>query len=241
MKPIRVFIVEDDVDFAEGLTEILRRRGYEVGLANSGEEALVKFQQEDFDVTLLDFKLPGMNGMEVLQELFKFKPETKILLVTGFNTEQILDQTVGINCWKVFNKPLDKKNIFDLLERVGPNGVLITEDDPNFIETIKELLEEEGKTVFFARNSQEAVERVYSNGVDILILNFNMTIINELGVYIELKKISRAMPTIIVTPHVGEEKDMFEKLDNTSVSGILKKPLDPKELLEILQLMRVQN
>jgi CheY-like chemotaxis protein len=239
MKPIRILIVEDDVDFAEGLAEILRRRGYKIGLVNSGEEALIKFQHEDFDVALLDFKLPGINGIEVFQEFLKFKPEIKVLLVTGFNTEQILDQIVGSNCWSLLKKPFDKKNILDMLERIGPKGILIIDFDPDFIENIKNLLESEGKTVFFARSSQEVVKCAHSNGIDILILDFNKPIINELGIYNELKKTGYAIPTIIVTPHVEHEKDMIEGLETTSVSGILRKPLNPKELLDIL--MRIQN
>jgi CheY-like chemotaxis protein len=58
-----VFIVDDDKDFAETLKMVLEGRGYDVEIAHSGEEAIAKFCEQDFDIAFMDVKLPGKNGV----------------------------------------------------------------------------------------------------------------------------------------------------------------------------------
>ncbi|MGH7093684.1 MAG: response regulator, partial [Stellaceae bacterium] len=59
----RVLIVDDDVDHAESLADVLEMRGHPVELAHSGEEAIECFKAAEFDLVLLDVKLPGINGV----------------------------------------------------------------------------------------------------------------------------------------------------------------------------------
>ena len=71
-KPIRVFIVDDDVDFAESLALVLEENNCEVKLASSGEEAINTFKKLEFDITFMDVKMPGKNGVESFLEIRKF-------------------------------------------------------------------------------------------------------------------------------------------------------------------------
>ncbi len=74
MKKLRIFIVDDDQDFAEGMAEILELDEHDVQLAVSGEEAVRQFQEHAFDIAFMDVKLPGMNGVESFMQIRKFKP-----------------------------------------------------------------------------------------------------------------------------------------------------------------------
>ena len=56
MNSLKIFVVEDDVDFAEGLAETLEMEGHEVEIATSGEEAIARFKEKDFDLTFMDVK-----------------------------------------------------------------------------------------------------------------------------------------------------------------------------------------
>ena len=60
----RIFIVDDDQDHAESLADILELRGYEVEVAFTGEDAIERFREADFDLVFMDVKLPGKNGVE---------------------------------------------------------------------------------------------------------------------------------------------------------------------------------
>jgi two-component system, NtrC family, response regulator HydG len=235
MKKIRVFIIDDDRDFAESLSMAIEGRGFDVEVAFSGEEAIEKFHEKDFDIVFMDVKLPGKNGVESFIEIKKFKPGVRVVMMTGYSLEQLLEQAVRNGAWGVLHKPLDMNHIIKMLEKIKPDGILITDDDPDFVESIKDLLMNEGYNVFVAENGKEAIERIQKNNIDILILDLRMPILGGIETYLELKKSGHIVPTIIVTAFADEEAGTIEKLHSMSVSGILKKPFDPRELLDIIE------
>ncbi|MEW5923121.1 MAG: response regulator, partial [Candidatus Zixiibacteriota bacterium] len=68
-EPIRVMLVDDEVDFLDSLKKVLQRRNMEVYTASGGEQALGMLRDELVDITILDVKMPGMSGMEVLRHI----------------------------------------------------------------------------------------------------------------------------------------------------------------------------
>jgi CheY-like chemotaxis protein len=140
VKPLRVFVVDDDQDFAESLALLIEGRGYEVELAFSGEEAIDKFRQQDFDITFMDVKLPGKDGVESFLEIRQFKPSARVVMMTGYSVEQLLEQAVEQGAWGVLNKPLDIERMLNMIEGIKPDDILIVDDDPDFVESIKNLL-----------------------------------------------------------------------------------------------------
>ncbi|MFL7792536.1 MAG: response regulator [Anaerolineae bacterium] len=228
MCALRVFIVDDDQDFAKSLALLIEGRGYQVELAFSGEEAIAKFREQDFDITFMDVRLPGKSGTESFLEIRKFKPSARVVMMTGYSVEQLLEQAVEHGAWGVLDKPID---VHQMLERIKPDGILVVDDDADFVESIKNLLVDEGYTVFAATNGQEAIDRIRSNSIDILILDLRLPILSGLETYLELKRIGHAVPTLIVTAYFDDYTDDVNKLQSLSVSGILRKPFDPRDLL----------
>jgi DNA-binding response OmpR family regulator len=235
MNPLRVFIVDDDRDFAESLALLIEGRGYEVELAFSGEDAIARFREQDFDITFMDVTLPGKNGTESFLEIRKFKPSARVVMMTGYSVEQLLEQAVEHGAWGVLDKPIDMRQVLDMLENIKPDGILIVDDDPDFVESVKNLLVNNGYIVFVARDGQEAVNRIRSNGIDILILDLRLPILSGLETYLELKRTGHTIPTFIVTAYLDEYADDVDKLRSLSVSGILRKPFDPRDLLKAVE------
>jgi two-component system response regulator HydG len=232
MNSLRVFIVDDDRDFAESLTLLLEGRGHHVELAFSGEEAIAKFRQQDFDITFMDIRLPGKNGTESFLEIRRFKPSARVVMMTGYSVEQLLDQAVEYGAWGVLAKPIDIGQVLGMFENIKPDGILIIDDDRDFVESIRSLLASAGYTVFVARSGQEGIERIRSNGIDILLLDLCLPVLSGLETYLELKRTGHTIPTIIITAHADEYANDIDRLRSLSVSGVLRKPFDPRELLE---------
>jgi DNA-binding response OmpR family regulator len=235
MDPLRVLIVDDDQDFAESLALLIEGRNYKVELAFSGEAAIARFREQDFDITFIDLRLPGKNGLESLLEIHKFKPSARVVIMTGYSVEQLLGQVVEHGTWDVLNKPVDVHQVLEMLENIKPQGILIVDDDPDFVASVRNLLVHKGNMVFVAENGQEAIERIRSNGVDILILDLHLPILSGLETYLELKRTGQAIPTLIVTAYLDEHADDANKLRSLSVSGILRKPFEPRELLKAVE------
>jgi CheY-like chemotaxis protein len=198
-----VFVVDDDQDFAESLALLVEGRDCEVELAFSGEEAIEKFREQDFDITFMDVRLPGKDGVESFLEIRKFKPLARVVMMTGYSVEQLLEQAVEHGAWGVLDKPIDVHRVLEMIDNIKPD--------------------------------QEAIERIRANGIDILILDLRMPILSGLETYLELKRTGHAIPTLIVTAYADEEAESIDKLRSLSVSGILRKPFDPRELLEAVE------
>ena len=234
MKKLHILIVEDDQDFAESMADILESQGHVVQLAVSGEEAISIFQKRDFDVAFMDVKLPGKNGVESFLEIHKSKPKAKVVMMTAYSVKQLLDEAVENGAWGVLHKPFDLEHVLEILNKIKSHGILIADDDPDFVNTIIDTLETKDFTVYVARDGKEAVEKVKSNDVDVLLLDLRMPFISGLEVYVELKKSGHTVPTIIVTAFAKEEAEALDKLRTLSVTGILTKPFDPKVLLQAI-------
>lgn len=109
--------------------------------------------------------------------------------------------------------------------------VLLADDDEDFSGAMQDLLEGEGYDVRVARNGKDAVEQVRANDIDVLVLDLRMPFVNGLYVCLELKKMGRFLPTIVVTAHAEEESHAVRMLKAMPVAEIMRKPFDPAWLL----------
>jgi DNA-binding response OmpR family regulator len=87
MKTISVLLVDDEIEFVEGLAKVLCRRGLDVETATEGVHALDLVREKRPDVVVLDLKMPGMNGLQVLSEIRRISPLTRVVLLTGHLSE----------------------------------------------------------------------------------------------------------------------------------------------------------
>ncbi len=114
----RLLIIDDDIDLCRGLAEILTDMGYRVETANDAVAGLAMIGRDAFDVILLDIKLPGMNGIELLQRLRDRPPKGRIFIMSGApDAEELLvEGEVGELSAGVIRKPFDMD---ELLRIVG--------------------------------------------------------------------------------------------------------------------------
>jgi len=80
---VRVLLVDDEVVYVQSLAKLLRRRGMEVATAGDGPEALNTLADSEFDVIVLDFRMPGMDGLATLQEIRRSDSLTPVLLLSA--------------------------------------------------------------------------------------------------------------------------------------------------------------
>ena len=103
----KVLIVDDEPDFCDALRDLLRSRGFEVAIALSGEEALPAYMQEKPDVVLLDIQMPGMDGLETLQELKVLDQGANVIMVTAIEDDEIVMRAMAEGALDYIIKPVD--------------------------------------------------------------------------------------------------------------------------------------
>lgn len=103
----KVLIVDDEEDFLEIMAERMRARDMEVTTCLSAEEAINKIKEESFDAILLDFMMPGMDGMRALKEIKVKNPESQIILLTGHATIEKSVEAMKLGAADFLEKPAD--------------------------------------------------------------------------------------------------------------------------------------
>jgi two-component system, NtrC family, response regulator HydG len=228
---MRIFIVDDDQDHAESVADILELHGHSVHVSLSGEQAVERYRDQDFDVVLMDVKLPGMNGVETFFEFKKIRSTARVLMMTGYSVEQLVAQAVENGALGVLHKPFAVDQLLQMIEQVKPRGmVLVADDDPNFAASLEPILRRNGYVVEIARNGREALEKALAPGVNCLILDLRMPLLSGLEVYIALRENGTPIPTIFVTGFADEEHAAVLRLQQFT-EGLLVKPFDPADLL----------
>ena len=236
MKPLDMLIVDDDRGFASSLKNLLAVEGHRITLAHSGEKAIEMSREKNFDITFMDVKLPGINGVESFHEIRLFRPDAKIIMMTAFTVEQLLQQALDGGAVAALRKPLDIDEVFVLLKDISPAGIiLIADDDAEFVQSIKNILVREGFIVFVAVTGEQAVDYTLNNDIDILILDLRLPFMNGLEVYLKIKEHNRSVPTLVVTGYAEEEKESIVLFNKMHISGYLTKPFETDELLTALR------
>jgi len=116
----RVFVIDDDHDHAESIADVLMTCGHDVELAFSGEAALDRFCEANFEIVFMDVKLPGMNGVETFFEFKKIRPGAQVMMMTGFSLEQLIAQAVDNGALGVLRKPFSIDNLLKVVGQARP-------------------------------------------------------------------------------------------------------------------------
>jgi len=82
----KILVVEDEAPVRDSTMRVLESKGFEVEPANTGEEALAKIERGPFDLLLIDIRMPGMSGLEMLRRVKQMEPEICALIITGYGT-----------------------------------------------------------------------------------------------------------------------------------------------------------
>ncbi|OPX41420.1 MAG: two-component system response regulator [Desulfobacteraceae bacterium 4484_190.3] len=114
--PTRILIVDDEKDFVEMLSLRLKEMGEKVESAYSGQEALEVLAEKNIDVIILDIKMPGMDGIEVLKVVKKRFPLVEVILLTGHGTTETAVEGMKLGALDYLMKPADFDDLMTKLE-----------------------------------------------------------------------------------------------------------------------------
>ncbi len=115
MQGLSILLVDDEDRFRLTLSKRLSERGQEVTAVSSGMEAIHQMKERDFDVVVLDVKMPGMDGLETLSELKKIRPDTEVILLTGHSSMDSSIEGIRLGAFHFILKPCDIDRLLELI------------------------------------------------------------------------------------------------------------------------------
>jgi two-component system NtrC family response regulator len=156
MKQLNILIIEDGQTQREMLLDFLAGEGHSVSASTSGETGLEAVRRDHFDVILLDYKMPGMNGLEVLEAVKAINPEIDVIMMTAFGTIETAVSAMKAGAVDYITKPIDLEDLLIHLRRISERRTLIREN-----EMMRGRLKEKGVTsdriIFRSRAMEDLV------------------------------------------------------------------------------------
>ena len=224
VKKIKLLMVDDEKEFLETSARALGRRDFDIHLAYDGTTALQMMQQDQYDIVVLDVKMPGLDGVEVFRRMQETWPSVPVILLTGHGSINQAFQTSKEGVADYLTKPCDidelTSHIQDVLARVGKRPqpqnvstddikdfihVLLVDDEVELLESLKRILERRQMEIHTAQSGEKALQLLKDTFVDVVVLDVKMPGMDGLDV---LQKIKEKFPTvevILLTGHPSVE------------------------------------
>ena len=115
---IKFLVVDDEKGMVDDLKDFLEARDYRVFTAVSGEEALTIAKKETPNIVILDIRMPGIGGMEVLREIKKSYPKTRVVMLTGVEDENTRKMAMALGASGYLTKPFSFGEIVDISRKL---------------------------------------------------------------------------------------------------------------------------
>ena len=123
----RILVIDDEQSIRNSLKEVLEYEKYEVDLATEGREALEMFEKNQYDVVLCDIKMPKMDGVEVLEEIYRQTTDIPIIMISGHGNIDTAVESIKKGAYDFIEKPLDLNRLLITIKNALEKGSLVTE------------------------------------------------------------------------------------------------------------------
>jgi DNA-binding NtrC family response regulator len=112
----KILLVDDEVVFTQNMSKLLTNRGYGVTAVNNGDAAIQALEEKDFDVVVLDLKMPGKDGITTLREIKKLGLLTETLILTGHGSIDTALEAIKIGAYDYLTKPCEIDELIGKIE-----------------------------------------------------------------------------------------------------------------------------
>jgi len=175
---MQILVVDDEEPIREALSAWLAKDGYQVRMADSGQTALTLIEESLFDLYLVDIKMPGMGGIELLGRIKEIQPDASVIMITAHGSIQTAVEAMKRGACDYICKPFDPDELSLMTERVSANQALMNENL-----ALREQLMEQQETSFEGIVVEsEALREVFENLVEVAPSSAPVLITGETGV-----------------------------------------------------------
>jgi len=118
-----VLVVDNDKDFCQVISDVLKQAGIKVNIAYNGESALAKVKKHRYDLMLLDYKLPGISGLTVLEKIHQIRPSLKTIMISTFGDASTRARAKELGAYAFLDKPFNIDKMVKVVKKaLNGNG-----------------------------------------------------------------------------------------------------------------------
>jgi DNA-binding NtrC family response regulator len=230
-RKLKILLVDDEKEFVQSLSERLELRDLKAEVAHDGEQALAAVQEKEPDVMVLDLRMPGIDGMEVLRKVKQAHPKVRVIVLTGHGADKDEEMARNLGAYAYLKKPVDIDQLVGALHQEKIK-VLLVDDEKEFVESLSERLRLRNLDAAVAHDGEQALKALQEGQPDVMVLDLRMPGIDGMEVLRRARESNPDVQIIVLTGH-GTDKDeqMAEKL---GAYAYLRKPVDIEQLVGVL-------
>ncbi|MEK7236129.1 MAG: response regulator [Nitrospirota bacterium] len=256
---IKILVIDDDRMNCELIQSVFTRHGYQVLSATSGIEGLALFRQHAPRVTLLDLRMPEMDGLTVLKEIRAYDPHAPVIILGGGATEEQENQARGLRVTDFIRKGLSLDVLVECVNRAvqlpaksisalpGVAGstaaadtgetILVVDDEPLVRDLLVQFLSLRGYRAVGVKDGPEALSMVEQAPPDLILLDLLMPGMDGVEVLRQLRHREYRGGVIIITG--SHDEDSLDEAWAMGPQEVIGKPIDLEQLLTSIQLVLV--
>jgi DNA-binding NtrC family response regulator len=114
---IKILVIDDEEGVRESFKMILKIKDYDVDVFGDGESAIAALKKDVYDMAFIDYKLPGIDGIEVLKKIKEIDASLEVVIVTAYASEQSHANAITLGALEYLRKPFLMEEIYELVER----------------------------------------------------------------------------------------------------------------------------
>jgi DNA-binding NtrC family response regulator len=232
-----ILIVDDNISQCKTMSFILKRKGYNVATADNGPEAIAIVKKSPFNIIFMDIKMPLMNGVETYKKIKRIRPEARVIMMTAYAVEDLIQEALKEGAYGIIYKPLDIQKVLRIVEKASKNKqgalILVVDDEPITCNTLKNMLIEKDYKVAVAYTGEEAITTAREKAFDIIFIDMKLPTLNGLETYLAIKKVNPEAVAVLMTGFRQEMTELVDEALNSNAYTCLYKPLNMSELLQL--------
>jgi two-component system, OmpR family, response regulator len=117
MGKAKILLVDDEVAFANNIAKLISKRGYEVLTVYNGESAIQAIEEKEFDVIVLDLKMPGLDGLATLKQIKKKRPNVEVIILTGHGSMDSGIDGMQLGAFDFIMKPVRFDDLHEIIRQ----------------------------------------------------------------------------------------------------------------------------
>ena len=164
MPDIRILFVDDDRDILAMVEQYLTIKGYDVTTVDNGVEAIGIVKDKQIDIVFTDYKMPEFNGLELLVAIKKYRPQTEVIIVTGYGSMESAIQAMKFGSYDYLQKPFKLDHLRLIIDRIVEEKKI--KDKAQLIRKIARERHRYGKLIGMCPKMREIFEVIDTLGVE---------------------------------------------------------------------------